>query len=223
MPAAKLDDQGQSGSDQQTEARLPGWAERQSPALLAAFLYLAVVVSMVAISASVYQAYDLENLRSDHRLMRARLDAARRECMMRDLALARPSGGPRVETVEVAGYVAGKTLCYNRGETINIEPSGTIQLGKIVGSTTPMGRPSGFLGLPVDVYSIDRAINHGGLLCHLSNENEWRMCGNGQAIHANAPGCVAFDVNDLVQFNNVGSFSVRVSFTPGPAELGGAR
>jgi Trypsin-like peptidase domain len=108
-------------------------------------------------------------------------------------------------SLQVSGYTQSG-LCVNAGDMLEIEASGSIVVGSILGTASPDGIDVIFS----QIYNLVPEFSHGALLCKLDSESLWRECGSHASFVVENQGCLEFQVNDNDQGNNRGAFGVQV-------------
>ena len=102
------------------------------------------------------------------------------------------------------------TIQVTTGDEITIEANGFIKVGDFVGSVDPNGRTAGMLGASLESYNLQPNFPHGGLMCKVKGESQWRFCGTSLTFTAPFSGILEFEVNDNDQANNSGQYDVTV-------------
>ena len=104
------------------------------------------------------------------------------------------------------------TLTVQKGQTIQMQASGLIVVGMVLGTVTPEGKMRGPVGNSLSMYNIKAEFPHGALLYRLSPKDPWKKCGNQWSFEAPYSGMltIQFTVNDNDQGNNSGAFNVSV-------------
>jgi tetratricopeptide (TPR) repeat protein len=124
-----------------------------------------------------------------------------------------PSAGSSI-SLSVNGYLRSDDLCVEVGDTVRLVAQGTIKLGFWLGSSDPNGIEQGMLGAIGDSYDIVPHHPHGALLCKISGESEWRICGSYLEFTSERAGCLEFEINDTDQSDNTGQFNITASLLP---------
>lgn len=102
-------------------------------------------------------------------------------------------------------------ICVKQGDLVTIEAEGQIRVGAMVGNSDPDGRATGVFGMSLESYNIVSNFNHAALLYRFEGEKEWRLAGKKKQFAAGRDGCIEFQVNDNIQDDNVGSYSVKIT------------
>ncbi|MEM8859118.1 MAG: hypothetical protein AAGD96_12400 [Chloroflexota bacterium] len=131
---------------------------------------------------------------------------------------------PASASIDVADYISGEEteLCVNAGNQITVEASGSIIVGEFVGSAGPEGKETfEVIGVPVSIdpsLDIIQEFPHAALMYRIENAqtnyafNEgWKSYHNEKSFTANMTGCLAFDINDIDNNDNSGSFDVTIN------------
>jgi hypothetical protein len=116
--------------------------------------------------------------------------------------------------VDVEGYKRS-SVCVRNGDVVTMEAEGHIRVGAMVGTSDPDGRNTGVFGLSLESYNIVSTINHAALMYRLQGEREWRLAGKRRRFKASKDGCIEFQVNDNIQDDNVGSYTVNITVQRG--------
>jgi len=106
-------------------------------------------------------------------------------------------------------------VCVKQGDLVTIEAEGHIRVGAMVGTSDPDGRNTGVFGLSLESYNIVSTFNHAALMYRLAGEREWNLAGKRKQFAADKDGCIEFQINDNIQDDNVGSYSVSITVQRG--------
>jgi hypothetical protein len=109
------------------------------------------------------------------------------------------------QSLQVSGYTV-PGICVTAGDTLQVEATGSIIVGSVLGTAFPDGIDMIF----TDIYDLIPSFPHGALLCRLDSESFWRKCGSRALFEAEKQGCLEFEINDNEQENNQGAFEVQV-------------
>jgi hypothetical protein len=91
-----------------------------------------------------------------------------------------------------------------------------ITLGKYIGVTGPNGKNS-FGPFSIDRrYYKDGRFPLGALMCKLDSDTDWQKCGSGATLTADAQGCLELDINDVIQADNEGEYTVTIKILRAP-------
>lgn len=120
----------------------------------------------------------------------------------------------RSEETKVDGFIRS-SVCVSKNDLVTIEASGHIRVGAWVGNSDPDGRPSGVGGFSLESYNIVSQFNHAALMYRIEGDREWKVAGKFKRFIAPRSGCIEFQVNDNIQDDNYGSYSVEVTVERG--------
>ena len=107
-----------------------------------------------------------------------------------------------------------KTIKFDKQGTVLITASGQINVGAIVGVSTPDGRPTGFGNISLAIYDIETNMNHAALMYKINDEVSWHFCGHECSFSTakNQSVNLTFNINDNMQSDNTGAYDVTVQY-----------
>lgn len=114
------------------------------------------------------------------------------------------NGAQSLHEIKVKGHTRQDDLCLEQGQAVSVEATGMINYDGTYGFTGPEGKDIG------GNYNIAPDFPHAALICRLTGESEWRLCGTSATFIAPIQGCLEFNVNDIDPLNNKGAFTVKV-------------
>ena len=105
-------------------------------------------------------------------------------------------------------------VCIKQGTRLLIKAEGSLILGESVGASNADGKdsfPVVGIQVPIDKkYYQERAFPLGALMCKMSSEKKWEICGLSKIFVASDAGCLQFEVNDLIKTDNSGAYTVSI-------------
>ena len=113
------------------------------------------------------------------------------------------------ETIKI-NCLTNTHINVKQGETVLIKAWGTINVGPIVGDSSPDGRSTGLFGFSLVNYDIVKNFKHAVLMFKLADGSDWTACGSNYKFKAEADGELIFQVNDNDQGNNSGAYTVEI-------------
>lgn len=118
-----------------------------------------------------------------------------------------------IDTTE-PGYTGIATANVNigQGDTVTVNASGFISIGAFSRHVSPAGTERGGLGLPRgDATKREPAFPDGALLCRVTGEIDWRLCGQPIPFVASKQGKLEFLVNNLPEKTRSGRYLISIN------------
>jgi eukaryotic-like serine/threonine-protein kinase len=98
------------------------------------------------------------------------------------------------------------------GDTVELLAAGEMAIGAFSRHVGPIGMERGGLGFPLgDGFKIDPDFPTGALLCRVTGEKAWRLCGEKTAFVASQQGALEFLVNDTAIAIHEGRYVVAIN------------
>lgn len=127
--------------------------------------------------------------------------------------------------IQVSDNTGPTNICLRKGYNVEVQASGNITVGTVVGDVAPEGKENFLLlGFPTPIdqkYDVVKAFRHGVLMYRIENsdvslapDEAWLSYHEVPRFKADETGCLAFNINDNQKENNYGQFDVEVIITP---------
>lgn len=119
---------------------------------------------------------------------------------------------------QITGYTKKEAIKVRANDIINVKVTKDASkiypgffLGSFLGYFDANGKSRGILNTPLDDYNLIRGFPHCALLCKVSTDKGWKLCGEYKQFVAENPGFLEFEINDRIKSDNKGSFCITVS------------
>lgn len=132
--------------------------------------------------------------------------------------------GSKTHTISVRNFVANSQVCVRKGDRVVIAADGIVTVGVNVGTVSPEGKEyflaAGLIQTPIDMkYDIVPEFPHGVLMYRFANTTlaanaGWTSFAASKNFQADRTGCLEFDINDAVNNDNSGTFTVYIQVNP---------